>query len=229
MLPSTLRHVGALAAERGGRWAKRFPFILLVLVPGWFTAILIDRETEDTDQLFFFHIPDLIENPLVIPVNLLVTPLVNTEIDQIILVTVLVGTFGVLVERRLGTLAAFAIFWGVTVVAAVGAGFLLHALYPMFPQVEVFDSGWNRVFNGGSAGGFGLMGAFAATARLPWVWLGIFFIWEPGFWILVSQDYTPAFHFLAITSGYAASRFYFRPRAIQRGAETCSVAGARQR
>jgi hypothetical protein len=156
---------------------------------------------------------------------LVVTPLVNTQIDQIILVTVLLAAFGMAVESRLGTWRALAIFWGTSGVAAIAGGVLLHVLYPMFPDVHTFgQGGWERVFNGGSAGGFGLLGAFAATSRRPMLWIGLFLVWEPLFWFFVSHDYTSAFHFIAVATGYAAGR-YLRAGAEVRNSKRSPTSG----
>lgn len=219
MQERVLKPAGWYGVTCVGRLVKSFPLIVLVLIPGWITALTINRDADDTSQLFFYHIPDLTDDPLLIPVNLITTPLVNTQMDQTILVTALVCTFGVLVERRLGTMAAFGLFWGTTIAAALAAGFLLHGLYPLFPDVQVFEDAWTRVYNGGSAGGYGLMAGFAATTRWPWMWLGIFFAWEPVYWLLVSGSlytYTPTFHIMAVISGYLAGRFYLQPRARRR-------------
>lgn len=144
--------------------------------------------------------------------NLFLAPLVNTETDQIILITVLIGTFGVLVERRLGAVAAFGIVWGTSAVGALAGGALLHVLYPIFSDVQAFEQSWNRVFNGASAGGFGLMAAYAASARRPWLWVGLFCIWEPSFWLLVPGDLTSVFHIIAFATGFA-TRYFMHDRA----------------
>lgn len=105
----------------------------------------------------------------------------------------LIGTFGIMVERRLGALAALGLFWGTSAAGALGGGLLLHVLYPLFPEVHAFtEGGWYRVFNGASAGAFGFMGAYATMARWPLLWVGLFCVWEPGFWLLVSGDFRSA-------------------------------------
>ncbi|QKT03909.1 rhomboid family intramembrane serine protease [Ectothiorhodospiraceae bacterium 2226] len=210
-MPRTL-WMKRLAETRVGRALRRTPVVVWVLlVPSWVTALIMDRDEFATDHLLYYHIPDLTEAPLRILPNLFVTPLVNTQVDQVILITILIGTFGVLVERRLGALAALAIFWGTSAAAALGAGVLLHLLYPLFPDVHTFgEGGWYRVFNGASAGGFGLMAAYAALSPRPWLWIGLFALWEPTFWLLVTNDYTFAFHFIAFTTGFVGVRLYQR-------------------
>jgi hypothetical protein len=178
----------------------------LLLIPSWISYLLIDdRDDFDTANPLYFHIPDLTQDPLMAVVALLVTPLVNTEGDQVLLVTGLLLAFGIPAELRLGTWSAVGIFWGASIVAGVSAGLLLHVLHPLFPDVETFDVGWRRVFNCGSAGGFALLGAFAVTSRWPWAWLGLFLAWELVFWSTISQDYTIAFHLIAVITGVAAA------------------------
>lgn len=202
--------VTSSATGHTDRWAAfrgRVPWIaVVVLLPSWFSWLVVDRDLHDTGHPLFYHIPDLTRDPLALLLNLTVTPLINTETDQILLVTVLIAGFGVAVERCLGTAAALGLFWGTSAAGALVGGLLLHLLYPLFPDVEAFQSGWNRVFNGASAGGFGLMGAHAATAARPVLWIALFCSWEPAFWFLVSRDYTSAFHMIAFTTGFATAR-----------------------
>jgi hypothetical protein len=202
------------------RW---FPVaILALLVPSWASYLLIDeRDDFDTENPLFFHVPDLSQDPLGVVFTLLVTPVVNTEGDQVILVTVLLLAFGTVVERRLGSLAALGIFWGASIVAAIVGGFILHLLHPTFAHLEVIDVGWRRVFNGGSAGGFALLGALAATSGRPWIWLGLFAIWEPGFWLLVSQDFTSVFHLVAVATGFSAASWIIWARRKGGGPAEC--------
>jgi hypothetical protein len=203
--------------RRAARFLQRCPWVVpVLLVPAWISWFLVDRDVEDTGHPLFYHIPDITQDPLALLLNLTITPLVNTQFDQIILITVLIGTFGVLVERRLGALTALALFWGTSAAGALGGGLLLHVLYPLFPEVHAFsDGGWYRVFNGASAGGFGFMGAYAAMARWPLLWIGLFFVWEPGFWLLVSGDFTSAFHILAFTTGFVTVRYFLYDRAMR--------------
>jgi hypothetical protein len=67
----------------------------------------------------------------------------------------------------------------------------------MIPNVKVFETGWQRGFNGGSAGGSGLLAAFAATSDCWWLWGGLFVVWEPAFRATSSQGYTSVFHIVA--------------------------------
>lgn len=192
---------------------QRCPWVVLVLlVPSWIAWLTIDRDLEDTDHLLFYYIPDLTEDFIAVLLNLAITPLVNTETDQIILITVLIGTFGVLVEKRLGAVAALGIFWGTSAAGALAGGALLHLLYPLFPDFQPFEQSWNRVFNGASAGGFGLMAAYAAISGRPLLWIALFCIWEPSFLLLVSQDFTSVFHMIAFTTGFVTVRYFMHER-----------------
>ena len=201
-------------ARRAISLLRRCPWVVLVLlVPSWLAWLTIDRDLEDTEHLLFYYIPDLTENFPAVLLNLAITPLINTETDQIILVTVLIGTFGVLVEKRLGALTALGIFWGTSTTGALAGGALLHVLYPLFPDVQAFQQSWNRVFNGASAGGVGLMAAYAAMAKHPLLWIGLFCLWEPAFLLLVSQDFTSVFHMIAFVTGFVTVRFFLYERA----------------
>jgi hypothetical protein len=125
---------------------------------------------------------------------------------------VLIATFGVAVERRLGIVMALALFWGTSTVAALGAGLILHLLYPVFSDFHAIDEAWHRLFNGGSAGGIGLMGALAAITRWPWqaFWVAMFVVWEGGFWFIQLQNFTPTFHLMAFPTGYAVAWWWMR-------------------
>lgn len=214
-------------ARRGVDLLQRCPWVVLVLlVPSWLAWLTMERDLEDTEHLLFYYIPDLTEKPLAVLLNLFVTPLVNTETGQIILVTVLIGTFGVLVEKRLGALMTLGIFWGTSASGALIGGALLHLLYPLFPDVHAFEQGWNRVFNGASAGGFGLMAAYAAIASRPLLWIALFCLWEAG-WLLVSGAYTAAFHIIAFVTGYVAVRTWQVRHAAAAGRDPAGAGASR--
>jgi hypothetical protein len=197
-----------------GEWrfsglVRRVPLLVpILIVPSWISYLLIDeRDDYDTENLLYFYIPDITEDFVSLVISLAITPLINTEGDQILLVTFLLATFGIAIERRLGIVPAVSLFWVTSIVAAVSGGLILHAIHPFLSHIDPIDEGMQRIFNGGSAGGFGFMGAFAATARWPWLWIGLFLIWEPGFWATVSQDFTSTFHIIAFTTGFVAVRF----------------------
>lgn len=195
---------------------RRCPWVVLVLiVPSWIAWAIMDRDMYDTGHLLFYYMPDLVNDSLRVVPNFLITPLINIETDQILLITVLIAGFGIPVEKRLGGGAATAIFWIASAAGAIGAGVLWHLVYPLFSDVHAVQQGAERIFNGASAGGFGLMAAYAALARRPLIWIGLFCIWEPGFWILVSRDFTSAFHVIAFVTGFTMTRLRI-PRVLFR-------------
>jgi hypothetical protein len=181
---------------------------IFLLIPSWITFIVLERHEYQWERVVYYRIPDITENPIALLPNLTVTPLFNTDIAQILLVTLLLLTFGVLVELRLGVKMLLGVFWATSIAAALGAGLLLHALYPMFPDVYMFGpAGWDRYYAGGSAGGYGLLGAFAATSRRPMLWITLFLLWEVPYWLVISGDYTSVFHFIAVATGYMLGRW----------------------
>jgi hypothetical protein len=191
------------------RFVRALPLgVILLLIPSWISFQLIDeRDDFDTENPLYLHVPDITQDPLQVLISFVLTPVINTEGDQILLVTGLIVIFGTFVEKRLGPWRMLAIFWGASISGALLGGLLLHVLYPLFPDVEVFHTGWRRVFNGGSAGGFGLLAAFAATSkRWWWIWVVLFAVWEPTFWATISHDYTSVFHIIAFITGYLMGR-----------------------
>jgi hypothetical protein len=173
----------------------------------------MERDLRATDHLLFFYMPDLLERPLRLIPNLVITPLVNTETDQLMLVTALILVFGTLVERRLGLVVALAVFWGTSAVAAIGGAALFHLVEPLAPAFRPIASAGERVFNGASAGGYGLLAAFASTTARPWIWVGLFGAWESAVWWLGGAlEYTPVFHVLAIGTGMLMPRVCFPAR-----------------
>jgi hypothetical protein len=153
MLERILESVRRLGEVRAASVIHHLPRgIILLLIPTWATKLTIQRDARDTDNPLYFYIPDLTAHPEEIPRALLITPLVNTEMDQAILVTVLFCVFGVLVESRLGTLVVLALFWFVSSVAALGGGLLLHLIHPYFSHIGAIDEGMQRIFNGQRGG-----------------------------------------------------------------------------
>lgn len=191
--------------------------IPILLIPSWASWLLMDREDGDLDHLLYFYAPDMIERPWRLIPNVTVTPLVNTQNDQVVLVSVLIVVFGGLVERRLGLWRALAVFWATSSAAALLGGALFHLLEPWFGDFEVVASVRERVYNGASAGGYGLMGAFAATTKhLRW-WAAVFVVWEPAFWFVIAQalEFTPTFHVIAFLTGVLLVRTVFFARLQQ--------------
>jgi hypothetical protein len=122
-------------------------------------------------------------------------------------VTVLLLGFGAAFECHEGTRLTALVFLGTTLAGALFAGVLLHLLYPEVFSGPFFARAWNRTWSGGSAGAFGLMGAFAARARRPWPLLALFGLWELAVALLYLREYTSAFHIPALLIGFSALRW----------------------
>jgi hypothetical protein len=89
----------------------------------------------------------------------------------------------------------------------LGAGALLHLVYPELLDNSFTAHAWERTWSGGSAGCFGLMGALAARARKPWPLLALFAAWETYVAIWQLHQYTPAFHITALVTGFVTLRY----------------------
>jgi MFS transporter, UMF1 family len=216
-LPWRTREGHALPLPR--RWGWRFPAHALYLAST--TAVFVafvrlyggraENAPPIFDTLFVYHIPQLFTN---VPLTLLhfVTGVwVNWHIVQLVYVWVLLLLFGVWFEVREGTRRAVLVFYASSIAAGVLAGALLHVLRQV-GDAPWIDAAWTGGWTGGSAGAFGLMGAVAARARRPWLLLGLFAAWElnVAYWWL--KSYTPAFHLIAMATGFVLARFVLRPR-----------------
>ncbi len=115
-------------------------------------------------------------------------------------------------RRGKGTLRTIALFFSTSLVGAVAAGLLLHLLYPDIWSSRLAELAWGRPWSGGSAGAFGLMGATAARAPVPWPLLALFVLWEANivYWYL--HEYTPAFHISALFAGFLLTRYLLPAR-----------------
>ena len=192
-----MRHLLAPEPRQGFPWA-----VCVLLAVSWLTFVISPERDEYERHPLFFHAPDLTQDPLRILPQLFITPLYNTQFDQIVLITGLLVLFAVPFELRVGWKPVVAIFWLTSAAAALLGAALLHLLYPAFPDVYTFaDAGWYRTFNGGSAGSWGLMAAFATTSRRTWPWIFGFACWELFWFIGMTQDYTLFFHGFAVLAG----------------------------
>ncbi len=200
----------AVAEWAGGGAGRRFPWILLLLIPSWASYLLLERPESGADSPFFFYIPDLTQDPLAMLPGFIVGPLLNTQTDQTILVTGQLILFGVVVERRFGLGPALLVFWGTSIAAALGAGAIVTAAHAWFPDAAVVENAWGRAYGGGSAAGFGLLGVVAATSRLWWAWTAVFVLWEASIWYLILQNFTPAFHGSAFAAGVIGTLVFAR-------------------
>ncbi len=152
-----------------------------------------------------YRIPRLSEDPVLAFGNLFTGPFLNHDAPQMLYVTVLLALFGASFETREGTRRAALVFFGSTLAASVGAGLVLHLIYPEFLDATILRRAWERTWSGGSAGAFGLMGALAGRARRPWPLLALFVLWEATFASLY-RIYTPAFHLVALATGFVVGR-----------------------
>ncbi len=139
-------------------------------------------------------------------------PWLNHNLVQLAYVTALLLLVGLPFEAREGTARTVALFFGTTFAGAVAAGLLLHALYPEVWHNRFAERAWERTWSGGSAGAFGLIGATAARAPVPWPLLGLAIFWEANvvWWYL--REYTPAFHLSALLVGFLVTRYALPPR-----------------
>jgi hypothetical protein len=204
------------------------PFVLGYLVVSWALFVpaaepegwkhSIDEGRVDS---LLYRIPLLTENlPLALR-SVLTAPFLNHDSPQLVYVTVLLLAFGLAFEVREGTLRAAALFFGTSFVGALGAGLVLHLVYPELLDTALLRNAWNRTWSGGSAGAFGLMGALAARARRPGPLLALFLLWEANLAFWFFRLYTPAFHVIALAAGFAATRWLLpspEPRPFRRGA-----------
>lgn len=206
------------------RLPRAAPFVLLYLAVSWMlflpAAECVDGKyviNEGRVRAFLFFIPDLGRNLPGALHTLVTAPFLNHDSVQLVYVTVLLLLFGLAFEANEGTRTTLAVFFGTTIAGAIGAGILLHALYPEAVDHPLLARAWDRTWSGGSAGCFGVMGAFAARARSPWLLLGLVVLWElnVAWWYL--RSYTPAFHLTALLTGFLWARVGRGARGVQRG------------
>lgn len=184
-------------------------------------------------QPYVYSIPDLTENPLRAARALLTAPFLNHDSVQLVYISILVILFGITFEIREGSRRTILFFAGGLVTGALGAGLLLHLLYPAVTDAPLYATAWARTWSGGSAGCFGVMGALAARSRRPGPLLASLVLWdlnwpllraaltdkrEPQFdlvWWHLPHSYTSAFHLIALAAGFLVMRNW-----LQRDGET---------
>jgi hypothetical protein len=227
VLPEPLqpRHAGALArflpwTDRAGEWWRGWPrlslgapFVIFYLAVSWALFLPIAHFAEgrlqiDQDSLrpFLYHIPDLVENPTRLLPAIPSALFLNHDSTQLLLVTILLVSFGAAVEVHEGTRRTVLIFFGSAVTAALVASFLLLVIYPTFLSHPALEEATVRTWSGGSVGCFGLMGAFAARAQRPWLLLGLYLLWEGLVSWLHLRSYVPVFHLSALFIGFLVVR-----------------------
>lgn len=204
---------------RGWKWfPAKIPFVLGYIVIAWLLFIPAAERRgrhywidDDAVGHLLYRVPDLTDNPLRAIRSIVTGPWINHDSLQLIYVTALLLIFGAQFELREGTLRVMLIFFGTSFIAALFSGFLLHLIYPHIWDTRFFEIAWNRYWTGGSAGCFGLLGAFAARAPRPLVLLTLFFAWECFIWWIILRNYTSVFHFSAMLAGFFATRWFLPP------------------
>ncbi len=200
-------------------WLRVAPFCTIYLIASW--AIFLPQARRvpgnwviDTERVrpWLYDIPNLSQHFWRALLSLTTGPWLNHNAVQLVYVTLLFFLVAFRFEAKEGTLRTIAIFFATTFAGAVTAGILLHLLYPEFWSTPMAEKAWNRPWSGGSAGAFGLMGATAARAPVPWPLLAIFVLWEANvvYWYL--HEYTPAFHISALFAGYLLTRYLLPAR-----------------
>ena len=218
------------AGEAGRSWPgwrvlpRAAPFVLGYLVASWLLFLPAAEPVPgnwviDTDRVrpFLFAIPDLSRNFFRALPALATAPWLNHNLVQLVYVSALLLLVGLPFEAREGTARAAGLFFGTAFAGALVAGLLLHALYPEVWATPFAEKAWERTWSGGSAGAFGLMGATAARARVPWPMLGAFVLWEAAVVLLYLREYTPAFHLTALLAGFLVTRCALPPRTVPVG------------
>jgi hypothetical protein len=208
------------------------PFVWLYLLVTWALFLALVRPQDGRVSIdkgpilhLLYAIPDLSGNPTGVLRSLVAAPLFNHNLLQLLYVTGLLLLFGATVERALGARSTALVFFGTTLVAAIGAGVLLHLIYPDLSDRPIFVRAWEKSWCGGSAGCFGLMGALASRDARPWRLLGYFAAWELVVLVVYLRNYTSAFHLIALATGFLVARLLPTIRAadLQGGATPRSI------
>jgi hypothetical protein len=157
---------------------------------------------------FGYSIADLSENLPRAFVVLPVATFVNVGVLQLLYVTAILAAVSPRAALR-GERVAAGVFLGTSIVAGLVAGVALYAIDAQVSH-RILDEAWERSWNGGSAGCYGLVGSVAAGGRRPWLMLGLVGAWEIGLTGIHLRSYTPAFHITALLAGFVAGRWLMR-------------------
>lgn len=168
---------------------------------------------QDPVRHLFFAIPDLSEHFGLALRSLFTAPFFNHNAVQLVYVILLLLLFGISFEYREGWWRTILVFFVSSFAGAVSAGLLLHLVYPDLVDTPLLQQAWNRSWSGGSAGCFGIMGATAARAPVPWPMLILIVGWEATVVTVYLREYTPAFHLSALLAGFVLARYVIRPPA----------------
>lgn len=174
-------------------------------------AFLPERVPQDVVAFWAFRIEELWFEPGDLALHLVISVWANYYLLQFLYVTALVALFGIGFERHEGWLRTAVVFYAASIAAAVVAGFILLGLDAASGAAWI-DREVSRVWVGGSAGAYGLIGATAARARNPWGLLVAAFVWELGLGLVYLQSSTPLFHITALATGFLLARFAWPER-----------------
>ncbi len=201
------------------RLPRAAPFVVGYLATSWLLFVPLARPAAgnvviDYERVgpLLFRIPDLRHRPSRALANLATAPWLNHNLVQLAYVSGLLLLVGPPFEAREGTARTAGLFFGTSVAGAVAAGLGLHVLYPRRWDTPFAEKAWRRTWSGVSAGVFGLTGAVAARARVPWPLLGLVVLWEANLVRWYLREYTPAFHLGALLAGFVATRYALPPR-----------------
>ena len=212
--------------ERGGRYFPRprqvgrgSPAVMLYILVSIALFLPTARRVpgnyvtdQDPVRHLFFAIPDLSERFGLALRSLFTAPFFNHNAVQLVYVIILLMLVGIPFEFHEGSIRSIVIFFATSFTGAVSAGLLLHVIYPSLIDTPLLAGAWERSWSGGSAGCFGLMGATAARAPVPWLMLMLFVAWEATVVTVYLREYTPAFHLSALLAGFLLGRYVIRPR-----------------
>lgn len=168
---------------------------------------------QDPVRHLFYAIPDLSQHVGLALRSLFTAPFFNHNAVQLVYVILLLLLFGIPFEYHEGWWRTVLIFFATSFVGAVSAGLLLHFIYPNILASQFLEQDWERSWSGGSAGCFGIMGATAARAPVPWPMLLLVVAWEATVVAVYLREYTPAFHLSALVAGFLMARYVIRPPA----------------
>jgi hypothetical protein len=220
------------------RLPLRAPFTLGLLAVAWALFLPFAGDVEGTYAVdpewvrpFAYSIPDLGDDPVRLGRTLLTAPYFNHDIVQLVYVSLLLVVCGVVFEVREGTRRTALLFYVGLLSGALGAGLLLHVLYPTITEAPLYANAWERTWSGASAGIFGVIGALAARARRPWLLLALVVGWDlhwpylrvwlsgaetPAFdlvWWHLPHAFSSAFHLPALAVGFGLGRWVVRREA----------------
>lgn len=194
---------------------QRVPWATLAYLAGttgvvlWYLrsySFLPQRVPPEVVDVWAFRVRDLVQDPGSLPLHLVISVWANYYLLQFLYVTALVAGFGTWFERHEGWRRTAGVFYATSIAAAVVAGFALLGLDAASDAAWI-DREVSRVWVGGSAGAYGLIGATAARARRPWGLLLAASVWELGLGLLYLKSSTPLFHLTALATGYLLARF----------------------